>query len=111
MLVGDSGYPLTPWLIKPYAFNNSLTPEQKHLNYWLSRARIVMENAFGRLKVRWRRLLKQNDMQINNTVKVVIDCCILHNMYEIHGETFVDEWMNELESSTTQVDSYVNTPS
>ena len=50
-------------------------------------------------------------MQINNTVKVVIDCCILHNMYKIHGETFVDEWMNELESSTTQVDSYVNTPS
>ena len=52
MLVGDSGYPLTPWLIKPDAFNNSLTPEQKHLNYWLSRARIVMENAFGHLKAR-----------------------------------------------------------
>ena len=37
--------------------------------------------------------------------------CIVHNMCEIHGETFVDEWMNELESSTTQMDSYVNTPS
>ena len=50
------------WLVKPFNFNSSLTAKQKHFNYRLSRARIVVENAFGRLKARWRRLMKRNDM-------------------------------------------------
>ena len=57
LLVGDSSYPLTTWLMKPYAFRGNLTHDQKHFNYRLSRARIVTENAFGRLKARWQRLL------------------------------------------------------
>ena len=49
-LVGDSGYPLLTWLMKAYAHNTSLTRAQRTYNYRLSRARIVVENAFGRLK-------------------------------------------------------------
>ncbi len=95
MLVGDSGYPLTTWLMKPYTFSGNLTPEQKHFNYRLSRARIVTENAFGRLKARWRRLLKQNDMDIQNATKVVVACCILHNVCEIHGDSFDEQWLED----------------
>ena len=61
-IIGDSAYPIQPWLMKPFSGVSSLTPQQKHFNYRLSRARIVVENAFGRLKVRWRRLMKRNDM-------------------------------------------------
>ena len=45
-IVGDSAYPIQTWLMKPFAHNTSLTAQQKCFNYWLSRARIVVENAF-----------------------------------------------------------------
>ena len=61
-LVGNSAYPLTTWLMKPFPHNGQLSFQQRHFNYRLSRARIVVENAFGRLKARWRRLLKRLDI-------------------------------------------------
>ena len=94
-LVGDSGYPLLTWLMKPYAYNTGLTRAQRTYNYRLSRARIVVENAFGRLKARWQRLLKPNDMLIENVPNIVTACCVLHNICEIHGETFDDDWLEE----------------
>ncbi len=50
VLIRDSGYPLLSWLIKPFPFSSALTMKQRKFNYRLSRARIVVENAFGRLK-------------------------------------------------------------
>ena len=61
-LIGDSAYPLQTWLMKPFTHGTSLTAEQKTYNYRLCRARIVVENAYGRLKARWRRLMKRNDV-------------------------------------------------
>lgn len=95
-LVGDSAYPLMTWLMKPFAHNTQLTSSEKIFNYKLSRARIVVENAFGRLKARWRRLLKRNDMNLSNIPTVVAACCILHNVCEVHGERFNDQWLESL---------------
>ena len=92
-LVGDAAYPLFPWLMKPFTSSSQLTGEEKQFNYRLSRARIVVENAFGRLKARWRCLLKQSDMDITNITMVVTACCILHNVCEIHGDVFDNEWL------------------
>ena len=61
-LVGDSAYLLSSWLMKPFPHGSTWTDNQKNFHYRLSRARIVSENAFGRLQARWRRLMKQNDM-------------------------------------------------
>ena len=79
-LIGDSAYPLNTWLMKPFPHNGVLTTEQKTFNYRLCRARIVVENAYGRLKARWRRLMKRNDMHVRNIPNVVAVACILHNM-------------------------------
>ena len=84
----DSAYPF-------YTNNGSLTQEQKNFNYRLSCARIVSENTFGRLKARWRRMIKQNDMDVATVPDVVVACCILHNIWEIHGEEFDDAWLRE----------------
>ena len=38
------------WLTKPFSDSSHLTPQQQCFNYRLSRAQIVVENAFGCLK-------------------------------------------------------------
>ena len=96
-LLGDSAYPLLPWLIKPFPFSSSLNSEQKRCNYRLSRARVVVEIAFGRLKARWRRLAKQIDMHVDNVPHIIAACCVLHNMCEIHHDGFNEEWLQEID--------------
>jgi len=48
----------------------------------------VVEIAFGRLKARWRRLAKQIDMDIDNVANIIAACCVLHNLCEIHHDSF-----------------------
>ena len=52
LLVGDSTYPLSLWLMKPFKQTATLTEEQVHYNKALSEARVVVEQAYGILKGR-----------------------------------------------------------
>ena len=56
----------------------------------------MVEIAFGRFKAQWKRLLKQNDMYVENVPNVVAACCVLHNICEIHGDTFNEEWLQDV---------------
>ena len=49
VILGDPAYPLLSWLIKPYS-GVGLSAKQQKFNTRLSRARVVVECAFGRLK-------------------------------------------------------------
>nr|CAI5869544.1 unnamed protein product [Callosobruchus analis] len=50
--------------------------------------RLVVENAFGRIKARSRRLLKQCDLDHKFVPKPVAACCTLHDFIEIRKVGF-----------------------
>ena len=110
-IIGDSAYPMQTWLLKPFSHSTSLNSQQKYFNYRLSRARIVVENAFGRLKARWRRLMKRNDMSTEHIPTVISACCILHNLCEIHGEYFNDMWLSNASEYEQPISSLPSTSS
>ena len=67
IIVGDEAFPLLHNVIRPYPgkAEGTLTREEAVFNYRLSRARMVVENAFG--------------LSTKNVDKVVKAACVLHN--------------------------------
>ena len=47
--------------------------------------RVVIEQAFGSLKNRWR-ILKGFNMSVDKAALVTLTCCVLHNYCEIHRQ-------------------------
>ena len=94
-LIGDPAYPMQKWLMKPFSDTGRLSPEQHTYNYRLSSARSVVEMAFGRLKGRWRCLLKRNDCKLELCKKMTLTCCVLHNICEEHGDNFTDGYVDQ----------------
>ena len=74
VVLGDPAYPSLPWLMKPFPETLCITATEKLFNYRQSRARMVVENSFGRLKGRWRCLLKRLDFKLENVTSVVAAC-------------------------------------
>lgn len=58
-LVADSAFPLSPQLLKPFPHEN-LNAIETNFNYRLSRARMAIECAFGRLKGKCKLVLVSN---------------------------------------------------
>lgn len=77
-LVGDEAFPLQSWLLRPYPGKN-ISEENAIFNYRLSRARLVIENAFGILAARWRIFLQPIQGNIDTANKIVKATICLHN--------------------------------
>ena len=89
-LIGDGAYPTNTWLLKPFPNNFNLSQEQNKFNRFLSSARVAVECAFGILKVRWRCLLNCLDHNIENLPNVIISCSVLHNIFQMKGDSYTD---------------------
>ena len=50
-------------------------------------------------------MTKQNEMNVSKVPNIITACCILHNVCEIHGDAFNEEWLEDInteESDGTQ---------
>ncbi len=78
-IVGDDAFALRTWLQKPFSLR-LLTMNERIYNYRLSRARSVVENAFGILANRFRCLHRTLQQRSTVVTSIVLACVCLHNM-------------------------------
>jgi hypothetical protein len=86
LLLGDPAYKLTTWLMKPYPQTRLLSESQKTFNHSLSSLRVVVEQAFGKLKGRWRCLLGCLNEDTKQVPTTIMACCVLHNICTEMGD-------------------------
>lgn len=79
VLVADEAFPLSNYIMRPYPHNRYLDISKKVFNYRLSRARRVVESAFGILVAHWRIFRKPLIATVNNATLIVQAAIVLHN--------------------------------
>ncbi|MCG8622026.1 MAG: transposase family protein [Proteobacteria bacterium] len=75
-------FPLCPTIMRPFPKGRNATrmPRPRQVfNYRLSRARRIVENAFGILAQRFRIYNRRMQYSVNTVVKIVKATCVLHN--------------------------------
>ncbi|XP_034234424.1 putative nuclease HARBI1 [Thrips palmi] len=87
VFVGDDAFPIHTHMLKPFDMNWGEKPEETIFNYRLSRARRVVENAFGILSARFR-VLRRNIIGSETLVQnLILACTALHNMHLIREDS------------------------
>lgn len=70
-----------PWLITPFRDNESTFPTwKKNFNKRHSQQRVSIENTFGLLKQRFRRLYFVDAKSVMQCCYIVMAACVLHNL-------------------------------
>ena len=96
-LIGDAAYLMRPWFFTPFkGVKDGVLPEKNHWNYIQSSTRMAVEQTFSCLKGRWRILLKQIDVPLQNLPNLVTTYICLHNLCIIHGDGFNMRWATEV---------------
>jgi hypothetical protein len=90
-ILGDAGYPCQNWLITPYRDNGRLTQKQTYFNVKHSQTRISVEQAFGKLKSRFRCLINPIATSLEIAILITTVSCILHNICEERQEDILDD--------------------
>ncbi|XP_032690401.1 uncharacterized protein LOC116853430 [Odontomachus brunneus] len=79
VIVADEAFQLNLFTMQLYPSKN-LTKKQRIFNYRLSRARCVVENAFGILVTRWRIYQKPLNISLQTSDAIIKATVCLHNL-------------------------------
>lgn len=100
-LIGDLAYRLSVSFMVGFKDNGHLTRAQVRFNKALSVTRVVIENAFGLLKGRFRRLKFMETRRLDLISLLIVVGCILHNICLLNGDVmhFPEENDNNVEQN------------
>ena len=80
-VLGDSAYPGSEHMLKPYLQSSANDTEKRRFNLRHCRTRQVVGQAFGIHKCIWRLLLSTQEVHKQPILQLlVLTCCTLHNM-------------------------------
>lgn len=79
VFVADDAFSLRADTMKPFRQADLISQDRKIYNYRVSRARRIVENAFGILASRFRIFHTAINLQCKSIESIVMACCVLHN--------------------------------
>lgn len=94
-ILGDSCFPLLPWLLTPYSGSNEedgMSYAEMAFNSVHRRGMQLVGTAFGRVRASWKILAKKWKEQCLEAFPfVIVTCCLLHNFLIKCSEAVTDE--------------------
>ena len=95
-IIRDCMYPLTSYMLKPFADRGDLYVAKQMYNKSLSGCRQTIERAFVLLKGKWKVLSKIITQDLAKASLIVSACTVLHNFCLIHSDIdSLDEYIVE----------------
>lgn len=101
IFIGDNAFALEEHVLKLYS-QKSINYERRIYNYQLSRARNVVENAFGLIAKIFRILLTSINVNPNNINYIVLTICTLHNFLIKYSSSCIKSTSLDTENSEIQ---------
>ncbi|XP_052258927.1 putative nuclease HARBI1 [Dreissena polymorpha] len=93
-ILGDSGYPCTPYLMTPFR-----TPEaqnQEQFNLALCKTRVLVEQTFGIIKRRFAILHYGIRTDLATAVTYITACVVMHNFGIEHGDILEEDYLDDV---------------
>ena len=112
VVVADDAFPLSEHIMKPFS-GKYLRHSQRIFNYRLSRARRVVENAFGILAARFRIFKSPTSTKVENVKKIALATCVLRN-YLRGDEGYISPGsidVEDIQNHTIRLGDWRNIPS
>lgn len=105
VFVGDDAFAMTENLLKPYSPTAAgrLELHERIFNYRLSRARRIVENAFGILVSRFGVLQRCIQIKPKKATTVTLACCYLHNFLRQKTSSYITRESVDWENSQGDV--------
>lgn len=100
VIVGDDAFPLQKNIMKPYSGEN-LSNDEVIFNYRLSRARRIVENAFGILASRFRVLVNVINLCPEKAATITLTTCYLHNFLRRNNSSLYLRGSVDVENTNT----------
>lgn len=85
-----------------------MSAAEKKFNYHHSQTRIYIENAFGLLKGRFRRLQNFENNNIEFIVRAIVAACTLHNLCQDYDDMHIEEYQDPVNRVSTSDDGSSN---